>query len=204
MVLYVTFCKQPMFGFDGRNLSTLYLKQKYFFNKNQFPLFFTKNFIASSEVKNPLSYFKDVNEQLITDIYQTRLKSFLKCEDRCGMWHSVESRTPFSDDVELINLLFSFNGNKKIKHGISKYLLREAVKGKLPKEIYTRYDKKGFETPMQKWMISLKPKLLSEIKEAQFDFVNYQSIEKCDITNPFHSKLLFKLFVLSRWKKAFS
>jgi len=180
------------------------LKQKYFFNKNQFPLFFTKNFIASSEVKNPLSYFKDVNEQLITDIYQTRLKSFLKCEDRCGMWHSVESRTPFSDDVELINLLFSFNGNKKIKHGISKYLLREAVKGKLPKEIYTRYDKKGFETPMQKWMISLKPKLLSEIKEAQFDFVNYQSIEKCDITNPFHSKLLFKLFVLSRWKKAFS
>jgi asparagine synthase (glutamine-hydrolysing) len=120
------------------------------------------------------------------------------------MWHSVESRTPFSDDVELINLLFSFNGNKKMQHGVSKYLLREAVKAKLPKEIYTRYDKKGFETPMQKWMIALQPTMLKEIKAAQFDFVNYSSLEKCDITKPFHYKLLFKLYVLSKWIKAFS
>lgn len=180
------------------------MKQTWFFNKKQFPLFFKPEFLESFEIKNPFVYFNNVNEQLINDIYQTRLKSFLKCEDRCGMWHSVESRTPFSDDSELINLLFSFNGNKKIKNGVSKYLLREAVKDTLPKEIYSRYDKKGFETPMQKWMIELKPKMLREIKEAQFDFVNYSSLEKSDITNPFHYKLLFKLFVLSRWKKAFS
>ena len=180
------------------------IKQKYFLNKKHFPLFFKSEFLESSEIKNPFVYFKDVNELLIDDIYKTRLKSFLKCEDRCGMWHSVESRTPFSDDIELINLLFSFDGNKKIQHGISKYLLREAVKDKLPKEIYSRYDKKGFETPMQKWMMALKPKLILEIKEAQFDFVNYNSLEKADISNPFHYKLLFKLFVLSRWRKAFS
>jgi asparagine synthase (glutamine-hydrolysing) len=180
------------------------LKQKYFFNKSQFPLFFKNNFLNSFEIKNPLAYFSDVNELLINDIYQTRLKSFLKCEDRCGMWHSVESRTPFSDDIELINLLFSFNGNKKIKNGVSKYLLREAVKDKLPYEIYTRYDKKGFETPMQKWMLELKPKLLSEIKKAEFDFVNYTTLESCEVKNPFHSKLLFKLFVLSRWKQVFN
>jgi len=180
------------------------IKQKYFLNKKHFPLFFKSEFLESSEIKNPFVYFKDVNELLINDIYETRLKSFLKCEDRCGMWHGVESRTPFSDDIELINLLFSFDGNKKIQHGVSKYLLREAVKNKLPQEIYTRYDKKGFETPMQKWMIALKPKLIQEIKEAQFDFVNYNSLEKTDILNPFHYKLLFKLFVLSKWRKAFS
>ena len=120
------------------------------------------------------------------------------------MWHSVESRTPFSDDKDLINILFSFDGNKKIKNGISKYLLREAVKDKLPKEIYTRYDKKGFETPMQKWVTELKPKLIEKIKEAQFDFVNYESIDRWNTSNSFHYKLLFKLFVLSRWKKVFS
>ena len=180
------------------------MKQNYFFNKSQFNLFFKSEFLSSSDIKNPFVYFDNVNDQLINDIYQTRLKSFLKCEDRCGMWHSVESRTPFSDDIELMNLLFSFNGNKKIKDGVSKYLLREAVKHSLPKEIYTRYDKKGFETPMQKWMLELKPKMLREIKDAEFDFVNYTSLEKSDITNPFHYKLLFKLFVLSRWKKAFS
>jgi len=180
------------------------LKQTYFFNKNQLPLFFRSEFLTSFEIKNPFVCFNDVNEQLINDIYHTRLKSFLKCEDRCGMWHSVESRTPFSDDIDLINLLFSFDGNKKIKNGVSKYLLREAVKNKLPAEIYARYDKKGFETPMQKWMIALQPKMMHDIKEARFDFVNYASLEKVDITNPFHYKLLFKLYVLSKWVKVFS
>lgn len=180
------------------------IKQKNYFNKKHFDLFFRSEFLNSSEIKNPSVYFNSVNEQLVEDIYQTRLKSFLKCEDRCGMWHSVESRTPFADDVELINLLFSFNGNKKIKNGVSKYLLREAVKTKLPEEIYKRYDKKGFETPMQQWMQKLRPLLLSEIKSANFDFVNQNDLEKTDPNNSFQNKLLFKLFVLSRWQKLFS
>ena len=119
------------------------------------------------------------------------------------MWHSVESRTPFSDDIELINLLFSFNGNKKIKDGVSKHLLREAVKDKLPKEIYTRYDKKGFETPMRQWMHELKPQMLQDIKLADLDFVEYKSLEKLNLSNSFHNTILFKLFVISRWKRMF-
>jgi asparagine synthase (glutamine-hydrolysing) len=180
------------------------IKQKFYFNKKHFDQFFKPEFLNSFEIKNPSVYFNSVNEQLVDDIYHTRLKSFLKCEDRCGMWHSVESRTPFADDVELINLLFSFNGNKKIKNGVSKYLLREAVKNKLPEEIYKRYDKKGFETPMQKWMKELRPQLLSEINTANFDFVNYNGLENADPNNTFHNRLLFKLFVLSRWKKLFN
>jgi asparagine synthase (glutamine-hydrolysing) len=179
------------------------IKQKKYFNKKHFDQFFKPEFLNSSVIKNPSVYFNSVNEQLVEDIYQTRLKSFLKCEDRCGMWHSVESRTPFADDIELINLLFSFNGNKKIKNGVSKYLLREAVKNKLPEEIYKRYDKKGFETPMQQWMQKLRPQLLSEIKAANFDFVKQNELEKTDPTNSFQNKLLFKLFVLSRWQKLF-
>jgi asparagine synthase (glutamine-hydrolysing) len=179
------------------------IKQKKYFNKKHFDQFFKPEFLTSSEIKNPSVYFNSVNEQLVEDIYQTRLKSFLKCEDRCGMWHSVESRTPFADDIELINLLFSFNGNKKIKNGVSKYLLREVVKNKLPEEIYKRYDKKGFETPMQQWMQKLRPQLLSEIKAANFDFVKQNELEKTDPTNSFQNKLLFKLFVLSRWQKLF-
>ena len=180
------------------------IKHKYFFALKEFPVFFNAGFINSFESKNPLTYFDDLNEQLLHDINHARLKSFLKCEDRCGMWHGVESRTPFSDDIELIELLFSFHGNKKIKNGVSKYLLREAVKEKLPREIYARYDKKGFETPMQKWVTQLKPKMISEIKGAGFDFVNYNTLEKSDPSNPVHYKLLFKLFVLSRWKKIFA
>lgn len=179
------------------------LKEKFYFNKKHFSTFFSSDFLNSHAIKNPFVYFDSVNEQLKNDIYKTRLKSFLKCEDRCGMWHSVESRTPFSDDTDLINLLFSFNGNKKIKHGVSKYLLREAVKNKLPKEIYSRYDKKGFETPMRQWMQVLKPQLINEVKAANFEFVNNKQLDSIAIDSNFQSNLLFKLFILSRWKKVF-
>ncbi|MDX2173892.1 MAG: asparagine synthase (glutamine-hydrolyzing) [Bacteroidota bacterium] len=179
------------------------IKQKHNFNKNILKQVLNSDFINSEPLKNQSVYFNDVNKQLANDIYVTRLKSFLKCEDRCGMWHSVESRTPFADDVELINLLFSFNGNKKIKNGVSKYLLREALKTKLPSQIYNRYDKKGFETPMNKWMVQLFPQLISEVKAAKFDFVNYSLIEKMNISNQSQNKVLFKLFVLARWEKVF-
>lgn len=179
------------------------LKQTHNFQKKRFTPFFKSEFISAHEIKNPVPSFNNLNEQLVDDIYETRLKSFLKCEDRCGMWHSVESRTPFSDDVELINLMFSFNGNKKIKDGVSKHLLREAVKSKLPPEIYSRYDKKGFETPMKKWVSALNPKFLSEIREADLPFLNHKALEQCDLNDPFNYKLVFKLFVLSRWQKLF-
>lgn len=179
------------------------LKQKHYFNQKEFSFFFKNDFIHSGNIRNPSTYFDGVNAQLMNDIYDTRLKTFLKCEDRCGMWHSVESRTPFSDDVDLVNLLFSFNGNKKMKQGISKYFLREAVKDKLPNEVYTRYDKKGFETPMQQWVQTLHPHLISEIKKSNFEFVDYKKLEKTNPKNAFHNKLLFKLFVLSRWKHVF-
>ena len=45
---------------------------------------------------------KNLNKMLVQEFTNTRLKAYLKCEDRCSMWHSVESRTPFADDINLI------------------------------------------------------------------------------------------------------
>jgi len=36
-----------------------------------------------------------LNKALEKEFINSRLKLYLKCEDRCSMWHSVESRTPF-------------------------------------------------------------------------------------------------------------
>lgn len=179
------------------------LKQNVHFNRSTFSDVFAPSFLAGGQVQNPNVFFRDVNEQLLDDIYHTRLKSFLKCEDRCGMWHSVESRTPFSDDIDLIHLLFSIHGNRKIRNGVSKYLLREAVKDRLPAEIYTRYDKTGFETPMDKWIAQMRPLMLSTIREATFDFLKPGAVERLRPSSSFQNKLLFKLFVLAKWKTLF-
>lgn len=164
-----------------------------------------QSFVDLYPITDQNAFAKNVNEQLITDLGYKRLKSFLRCEDRCGMWHSVESRTPFSDDIGLINLIFSFNGKRKIHKGISKYFLREAAKDILPKEIYERTDKVGFETPMKAWVIELTPMMLEEISKANFAFVDVAVLkQQFDQNKMSHIKMIFKLFVLARWQKVFN
>jgi asparagine synthase (glutamine-hydrolysing) len=168
--------------------------------------YFDSSFINSYSVRNPVKYMPKVNDQLAYDITHARLKTFLKCEDRCGMWHSVESRTPFSDDIELINLMFSINGTRKIKNGVSKYFLREAVKDKLPKEIYQRYDKKGFETPMNKWIGGNYKTIFESLDQNGLDFIKIGSLkQKFDSGSAGtpEIKLLYKLYIYTLWRKAF-
>jgi len=163
------------------------------------------DFVNAYPLNNNNLYSNNTNQQLLSDMGSKRLKSFLRCEDRCGMWHSVESRTPFSDDIDLMKLLFSFNGDRKIQNGISKYFLREACKAVLPNEVYTRYDKVGFETPMKQWVNQLLPQIFNDIEKANFDFVDLASLKSNYKPNSHnHTKLLFKLFILAKWQKVFS
>lgn len=97
-----------------------------------------------------------LNDALRKEFVNTRLKSYLKCEDRCSMWHSVESRTPFSEDHRLIEAVFQMPGTMKIRNGLSKYLLREAVAPFIPDSIRLRRDKMGYSTPNNKWITQLK------------------------------------------------
>lgn len=190
---------------------SLFIKEKIKANyntylKNNAP-YFKDDFVNKYETVNPVQYLDKVNHQLAYDITNARLKAFLKCEDRCGMWHSVESRTPFSDDIELINLLFSINGNRKMKNGISKYFLREAVKDQLPKEIYSRYDKMGFETPMNKWIGSNYKAIFEEVEAANFSFAKTSVLKQkfeSGTAGTNEIKLLYKWWVLVKWRKVFS
>jgi asparagine synthase (glutamine-hydrolysing) len=188
----------------------LFVKEKIKANYNSYlkevAPYFDKGFTDSYKIHNQTKYFDNVNKQLAYDITNARLKSFLKCEDRCGMWHSVESRTPFSDDIELINLMFSINGNRKIQKGVSKFFLREAVKDKLPQEIYERYDKKGFETPMNKWIKGNYKKMFEILNPFEFDFVNLDKLKKkfdSETADTKEIKLLYKLYILALWNKIF-
>ena len=168
---------------------------------------FTRDFVQSQTIINPTQYKESVNAQLQHDIEHARLKTFLRCEDRCGMWHSVESRTPFSDDSDLIELAFSIDGQEKIKNGTLKYLLREAMKNDLPKTIYNRYDKMGFTTPMQHWLTAKKQMLLSSVLDRKFEFVNTIALTnaiKKDKPSFIHLSVLYKLYLLTLWEKVFS
>ena len=142
-----------------------------------------------------------LNEQLAID-YKGRLKSFLKCEDRCSMAFGIESRVPFADDVILVDYLFSIEGNRKIKNGISKYLLREAAKQYIPQQIYNRRDKIGFEAPVQKWFLSNSQHISETVNSLDFICKDYLSANFVSLLNT-KPNFLLRLYSFAVWKKVY-
>src|SRR5947207_6334191 len=80
---------------------------------------------------------------LYWELTRTRLPALLRYEDRLSMAFSIESRVPFLDH-RLVELAFALPDRVKRRAGWSKYGLRRAVDGVLPRSVVWRRDKKGF------------------------------------------------------------
>jgi asparagine synthase (glutamine-hydrolysing) len=92
-----------------------------------------------------------LNNVLYWELTRTRLPALLRYEDRLSMAFSIESRVPFLDH-RLVELAFALPDNVKRRAGWSKYGLRRALDGLLPPSIVWRRDKKGFPTPVGRWL----------------------------------------------------
>ena len=95
--------------------------------------------------------FKDsLNDYLYQMFRFTSLPGLLHYEDRNSMAFSIEARLPFLD-YRLVEYLFSLPSEQKINEGVTKVVLRQALKGILPEEVRNRHDKMGFVTPEDVW-----------------------------------------------------
>ncbi len=74
----------------------------------------------------------------------------LRAEDRHGGYFGTENYLPFMD-YRLAELMFQVKGTQKIRAGVTKHLLREAMKGILPEETRTRVKKTGWNAPAHVW-----------------------------------------------------
>lgn len=78
------------------------------------------------------------------------LQGLLHVEDRASMAASIESRVPILDH-RIVELAASVPYKYKMRHGLTKYLLRQAGRGSVPDVILSRRDKMGFPTPIDIW-----------------------------------------------------
>ncbi|WP_297213204.1 MULTISPECIES: asparagine synthase (glutamine-hydrolyzing) [Thermodesulfovibrio] len=121
---------------------------------------------------------KTLNQQLHQYITGKNLKTLLRYEDRNSMRFSIESRTPFADDINLIECLFKMPSTYKIHKGWSKYILREAMRGIIPEKIRLRTDKVGFATPEKNWLLS-KRDFIEDILHSNNDLIkDYLSLNR--------------------------
>lgn len=109
------------------------------------------------------------------------LPALLRYEDRNSMAFSVESRVPFLD-YRLVEFVFSLPSNQKINNGITKIILRNALKNILPEKVRNRLDKMGFVTPEDIWFRTCaKDKILEIINSVSFrerKYFNFPEILK--------------------------
>lgn len=106
-----------------------------------------------------LSGFVPVMEHPFTSYLKTRTwqdlsretaPCCLRAEDRQTSAFGLQNIVPFFDH-RLIEFMFSVPGSLKIRDGVTKVLLREAMRGILPEETRTRIKKTGWNAPAHLW-----------------------------------------------------
>lgn len=165
------------------------------------------SFVSANKNLHTYKEIKGLNNFLKHEFINTRLKLYLKCEDRCAMWHSVESRTPFADDLPLIENTFAIESAYKLHNGTSKSLLRDAVKDLLPEPVYKRKDKMGYVTPNNKWLSQHKEEIKNIIGDSLIEYIDtkklHGAIDELSDTKP-ENTIVFKALTFAVWKKKFN
>lgn len=146
-----------------------------------------------------------LNEFLYNLTFTTSLPTLLHFEDRNSMAFSIESRVPFLDH-RLVELAFSFMDEDKIGNGISKNILREAMRGIIPDNIANRMDKKGFVTPGEvKWLRGPLKHLIDDIDYTTLNMLNTtktkELIEAYKKGDNLNAKLIWRVATLNQWYK---
>lgn len=171
-----------------------------------------------SENTDPFLVYREANERfrtksmaermLLTDICTQLPSQFLTKVDRATMAASIESRVPLLDE-NVLRLALNIPLVAKLAKGKSKYLLRRAISGKVPYEVYNG-PKRGFGVPYGSW---LKDELFVPMMDI---FTDYSFCSRFGLNSGYLERiarehqeglidsgfLLYKLFSLGLWHEA--
>lgn len=120
--------------------------------------------------------------------------------DKMAMGVSLEGRVPFLD-YKFVELAMSIPEKIKTKDGVSKYILKKAVRGVIPNELIDR-KKQGFGVPIQELMLDkLGSKVKIELLEFcdETDFFSRNAVERLISNND--STRIWMLLNFAMWWK---
>jgi len=189
-----------------------YVKYKIAILRNRTPLngYFKKRFIKNSYIADKIFNVKSLNEALLNH-FEYKLEHLLKWEDRNSMWFSLETRLPFLD-YRLVEKTLASKAELKIKNGMTKVILRDAMKDIMPENIRNRVDKVGFATPLNDWLREpIWQKIIYDVfKSKEFKERNIVNTEAATELYRDHllnkvnaAKEIWKVFHLELWFRKF-
>ena len=125
--------------------------------------------------------------------------------DRASMANSLEVRAPFLD-TEFAEFACSIPSSLKLKNFKTKFILKSALKNKLPKETLAK-SKQGFAVPVAKWLKEDLKGLLSEAfakskieREGIFNYSYVKNLTDEFVANKNDTrKEIWALFMFEMW-----
>jgi asparagine synthase (glutamine-hydrolysing) len=149
-----------------------------------------------------LMLHKDLRSQTIPfrhslrfdDLFNEYLTGYLHCllhiEDRTSMAWSIESRVPLLDD-SIVQFAASMHSSWKLRDGVPKRVLRDAMEDLLPSSVAHRQDKRGLPTPFGIW-------IRGPMKEFAQDVLTDSALVSESIVDSARVNRLFKLHCQGR------
>jgi asparagine synthase (glutamine-hydrolysing) len=104
--------------------------------------------------------------ELARQAFHTSMPVLLRYADRNSMAHSREVRLPFLDR-RIAEFAYSLPPQFLYRDGVTKRVLRDAVRDIVPAEILDRREKVGFETPEARWLAT--PEAVAQIADVLLD-----------------------------------
>jgi asparagine synthase (glutamine-hydrolysing) len=144
--------------------------------------------------------YRNIRDMQKMEIESFQLPKLLRYEDRNSMRHSIEARLPFLD-YKLAEVAFGMDNGFKIKDGWTKYVLRTAMAGLVPKNILWRKIKLGFEAPVAAWIKAASASMKSTIGRSAIlhsMFKDQPNLEKID------DVILWRLYSIAKWEEIYS
>jgi asparagine synthase (glutamine-hydrolysing) len=109
----------------------------------------------------------------LLDVTRFSLPTLLRYEDRNSMGNSVESRLPFMDH-RFVELGLALPETVKVRYGLGKWVLREAMRGAVPEKILTSRNKRGFDIELPRWIRQgMGASIRDRLHDCQARYQNY-------------------------------
>lgn len=121
----------------------------------------------------------DLDSALVWSVEHDPLPTYLRVEDRNSSAHSIEGRVPFLDH-RLVSLAFSLPPEWRLRGAMNKYVLREAMRNRIPESVRARGDKMGFPVAATNWF---RGELLDPVREVLNDpaFARTEGIDAAEL-----------------------
>jgi asparagine synthase (glutamine-hydrolysing) len=127
---------------------------------------FTKDLIARVPASREEYLEPTLDAALERSVAGAPLPVYLRVDDRNSMAHSVEARLPFLDH-RLVSLTFRLPARWKMRGPWNKYLLRHAMRNRIPESVRSRVEKWGFPVPARQWFASDLSEPIRDLLESQ-------------------------------------